>query len=31
MEYPNQWETIFTAKYGAVRFRPEKPSDTERL
>jgi hypothetical protein len=32
MDYPSEWKTEFTAKNGMkVVFRPEQPSDTERL
>jgi putative acetyltransferase len=32
MDYPTEWETVFTAKNGkTITFRPEKSSDTEML
>ena len=32
MEYPTEWEMVFTAKNGKkVKFRPEQPSDKEML
>ena len=32
MEYPSEWEMVFTAKDGRkVKFRPEQPGDTEML
>ncbi len=32
MDYPSEWETVFTAKNGKnVDFRPKQSSDTEML
>jgi hypothetical protein len=32
VDYPNEWETVFTAKNGEkVFFRPEQSGDTEML
>jgi hypothetical protein len=32
MDYPNEWETVFTAKKGkTISFRPEKAGNTEML
>ena len=32
MEYPGEWEMVFTAKNGKrVKFRPEQSGDTEML
>ena len=32
MDYPSEWETVFTAKNGkSVDFRPKQSSDTEIL